>query len=957
MSEGSIVVYLVRRDLRTADNPVLHALSTFKHGFTHLLPTYVLPPDQVELSGLVRDGKTCPYPSAVNEWSKTWKCGSLRAKFLAESVWDLKENLESLGSGLIIRAGTFDGVLKTIIQHYAANKHGPQVRAVWMTEDVSPDQKREQEEVAAICHGLNIKCRLYHDQKYLVHDHDPRIASIKELPDTFASFCSMTEPLVRKPRKIFPLPAASTLPSFPDRASLPPQHRQFRVPDTLEEFIQRLQAPVQVVIPHLNPAEFSDPSLPQTPQGGETCGRERVRYVVKQGIASSFHLLREKITIGDECHGFQSYLSLGCITARQINEELIKLEKGADADLAQTEGFGSGCSPGTNAIRLYLLWINFIHLTSKKYGSRLYRLAGAGIGKNPYKTWKSPVIEFDKPDEMTGHIEVALSLAQFQGGVTGFGVIDAIMRQLFLTGQITPRAQMTVISFFTQYAGIDWRWGAEWVASLSTDHDASLHWYNWQSQAGVGPDPTIRGFSESPAHISFDIDPHGSFVRQWMPELRNLTKVVNLFRVGGTSPALLWYHRLNKEIMVTHEVPRATIVDPRAEALLAISAQTQNIRFEISRPCGRLRSHELDSHALRLREEALALLAQAPGGGGGHGGGQDVGHDGGHLQAPPGLRGAALPFNPHCNAAKMQVDSATLAPAAAVSPCQESGVSLPQESIPPLQQRNLDQHPAVLPIFGPPPPAFGGASPVPQQWRHLPLSGQLSSPHPPPSSEQFSLPHRPPPASEQLPLPQSPPASEQLPPSYQSPSLEQPLPPPNSPRHSEQPPRRRPRHEPRSPPGMVLIPHPIFPGFLAVSPDPAIVRYYQQQLTQPRFMFGSYNMVIHQPFLDSSRLHYVHRPPRVRPLQGPPHADIFRGPPPFHPGDFDLDILERLVEEDEDNQHEDDPAIHVRRVRRVPNLTRRSRFPRTPPRAHLRSRFDQRPREAQSDSEESADDA
>jgi deoxyribodipyrimidine photo-lyase len=124
----------------------------------------------VELSGLVKDGKTSPYPSAVNQLSQTWKCGSLRAKFLAESLWDLKESLESLGSGLVIRAGTFDGVLNSIIQHYAADQDGPKVKAVWMTEDVSADQRKEQELVSSICLGLDIKFSLYLDQKYFLHE-------------------------------------------------------------------------------------------------------------------------------------------------------------------------------------------------------------------------------------------------------------------------------------------------------------------------------------------------------------------------------------------------------------------------------------------------------------------------------------------------------------------------------------------------------------------------------------------------------------------------------------------------------------------------------------------------------------------------------------------------------------------------------------------------------------------
>ncbi|PTD03473.1 hypothetical protein FCULG_00012838 [Fusarium culmorum] len=41
MAGNKLLVYLLRRDLRTIDNPILHHLATFDHGFTHLLPIYI----------------------------------------------------------------------------------------------------------------------------------------------------------------------------------------------------------------------------------------------------------------------------------------------------------------------------------------------------------------------------------------------------------------------------------------------------------------------------------------------------------------------------------------------------------------------------------------------------------------------------------------------------------------------------------------------------------------------------------------------------------------------------------------------------------------------------------------------------------------------------------------------------------------------------------------------------
>lgn len=170
MSGGRIVVYFLRRDLRIADNAILHVLSVARdyHGYTYLLPVYVLPPDQVEISGLLKDGKTSPYPQARANVSKYWKCGIHRVKFLAESVWDLKENLEYLESGLIIRAGRFQDVLRNIVVHYAGHKESPQVAAVWMTKGSSLEEVREEQEISSACFDLGVKYVPFRDRRAFI---------------------------------------------------------------------------------------------------------------------------------------------------------------------------------------------------------------------------------------------------------------------------------------------------------------------------------------------------------------------------------------------------------------------------------------------------------------------------------------------------------------------------------------------------------------------------------------------------------------------------------------------------------------------------------------------------------------------------------------------------------------------------------------------------------------------
>lgn len=170
MSQSKLLVYFMRRDLRVSDNPIFHHLSNVSdHGFTHLLPIYVLPANQIEISGFLEEGKTSPYEPAISKVGKFWRCGPHRAKFIAESLWDLKESLESFDSGLILRVGTHADVLKNLIE--VLKEKNISVDAVWMTEEKSYEEVQEQNSVASMCKQHNTDFKLWADEKYFVDEY------------------------------------------------------------------------------------------------------------------------------------------------------------------------------------------------------------------------------------------------------------------------------------------------------------------------------------------------------------------------------------------------------------------------------------------------------------------------------------------------------------------------------------------------------------------------------------------------------------------------------------------------------------------------------------------------------------------------------------------------------------------------------------------------------------------
>lgn len=167
MSDSKLLVYLVRRDLRVSDNPILHALATTKdHGFTHLLPLYVFNAQQLETSGFLRDGEAkSPYREARSQVGGFWRCGPHRAKFLAECVWDLKTGLEKVGSDLCIRVGMPEKIINDIL-----TKSDLKAGAVWMVAEEGVEEHREEVAVRSACREADVEFKLFSDEKYLIDE-------------------------------------------------------------------------------------------------------------------------------------------------------------------------------------------------------------------------------------------------------------------------------------------------------------------------------------------------------------------------------------------------------------------------------------------------------------------------------------------------------------------------------------------------------------------------------------------------------------------------------------------------------------------------------------------------------------------------------------------------------------------------------------------------------------------
>jgi deoxyribodipyrimidine photo-lyase len=224
--------------------------------------------------------------------------------------------------------------------------------------------------------------------------------------------------------------------------------------------------------------EVSDP-LP----GGETAARERLSRFLGDGIDS---YADDHDALGrDRTSRLSPYLHFGCLSPREIET---RLPRGA----------------GPDAFARQLCWRDFYahvlrHFPRNARSEFQERYRGM--------TWSRAEKRFEAWCE----------------GRTGYPLVDAAMRQLRREGWMHNRARLVVGSFLTKDLGIDWRWGERHFMRLLIDGDEANNNGNWQWIASVGtdPQPAFRRMY-NPARQHERHDPDGTYVRRYVPELRDV---------------------------------------------------------------------------------------------------------------------------------------------------------------------------------------------------------------------------------------------------------------------------------------------------------------------------------------------------------------------------------------------------------------------------------------------------
>ncbi len=103
-------------------------------------------------------------------------------------------------------------------------------------------------------------------------------------------------------------------------------------------------------------------------------------------------------------------------------------------------------------------------------------------------------------------------------GRTGIRLVDAAMREMYVTGTMHNRGRMIVASYLTKHLLSHWKIGMEWFEDCLIDWDPCSNAMGWQWSAGSGPDatPYFRVFNPVTQLDKFDKD--RVYIKAWIAE-------------------------------------------------------------------------------------------------------------------------------------------------------------------------------------------------------------------------------------------------------------------------------------------------------------------------------------------------------------------------------------------------------------------------------------------------------
>lgn len=239
-------------------------------------------------------------------------------------------------------------------------------------------------------------------------------------------------------------------------------------------------------------------------------GRQRLTdYIFTRQLITTYKETRNGLGPGDYASRLSRWLATGMVSAKEVGGAILFFEE----KYVKNES--------TYWLLFELLWRDYFHFLHRRIGDQLFQPQGMkkrrSPGLNDNVGWvfsgSNDPMRFQEHERQ----EVEQIWQRFRAwslACTGDEFIDAIMKELYFTGDVSNRARQCAASYLIHDLHVPWWWGAQWFEYLLYDYDVSSNWGNWAYIGGVGADSRpIRRFNIK--HQAKTHDPDRSY-RSWV---------------------------------------------------------------------------------------------------------------------------------------------------------------------------------------------------------------------------------------------------------------------------------------------------------------------------------------------------------------------------------------------------------------------------------------------------------
>ncbi|WP_193162276.1 DASH family cryptochrome [Microbulbifer hainanensis] len=374
-----------------------------------------------------------------------------RARFLRQSLGDLRTQLRALNISLMICHGDPATLVPDIVRRY-------NVTDIYRQREWTRDERQTLERVFAKPEMRDVNLHEYYDQ-FLLHPDDIPIASLDDIPQVFSKFRDRCEAETQV-RRLVPVPPGRRPGNLIECDS--------RIPQLEELGLELFDADPRSAFPFV---------------GGSNAGRARIhQYFWRTLGLTRYKHTRDGLLGRDYSSKLSPWLANGCLSPRQVYWKVKAFERDVIAN------------QDTYWLIFELLWRDYFKYISLQQGDRIFRAAGLSDGERQWQ--RDPEV-----------------LQQWIEGRTPYDFVNANMREIAATGWMSNRGRQVVANYWCKELGQDWRIGAAWFESLLIDYDVHSNYGNWLYQSGVGNDPRDRKFEIDAQADRYD--PDGSYRQLW----------------------------------------------------------------------------------------------------------------------------------------------------------------------------------------------------------------------------------------------------------------------------------------------------------------------------------------------------------------------------------------------------------------------------------------------------------